>query len=84
MRKFPETYFKGKPNNFAISLVCKDINLFNNAARDFGTPSFTGNLAYELWNAVMLQAGPQADMSELVKRMEAMTGVRLFGIEGEE
>ena len=32
----------------------------------------------------MLQAGPQADMSELVKRMEAMTGVRLFGIEGEE
>ena len=84
MRKFPEKYFKGKPNNFAISLVCKDINLFNNAARDFGTPSFTGNLAYELWNAVMLQAGPQADMSELVKRMEAMTGVRLFGIEGEE
>lgn len=84
MRKFPEKAFKGKPNNFAISLVCKDINLFNNAARDFGTPSFTGNLAYELWNARMRQVGEGADMSEFIKGFEELCGVKLFGIDSED
>lgn len=83
MRKFPEKALKGIKNNFAISLMAKDVNLFNTAARDFGTPSFTGNLTFELFQQRMLQVGPNADLSEIIKGYEELTGTRFFGYESD-
>ena len=80
IRKFPEKVFKGNLSNFAISLMAKDIGLFNSAARSFGTSDMLGSLTYEIWNARMQEVGPGADMSEMVKMYEEHNGVKLFGI----
>lgn len=56
---------------FPVSSVCKDIGLAVEECEALGVPMWIGNTVRQVWNFAGKQDGPQRDMTELVKSIEA-------------
>jgi 2-hydroxy-3-oxopropionate reductase len=74
--KFPNDIlprrFKG---GFALGLMVKDLKLALDTAEDLHVPMWIGQTVKELWLYAEGQGGPDQDSTELIKHLEAWTGV---------
>jgi 3-hydroxyisobutyrate dehydrogenase-like beta-hydroxyacid dehydrogenase len=64
---------------FAIGLLNKDIRLCLQEADALGVPMIVGSAVRQLLAIATASEGPDADMTELVKRVEEWAGVRVGG-----
>lgn len=81
MYKYPELIFPGKDLGMAVSLMLKDINLFNEAAKAHQVPAFVGNQIYQLWHIPVAENDGDKDLVRLVEVYEKWCGVKLIGID---
>ncbi|MGB3246103.1 MAG: NAD(P)-dependent oxidoreductase [Sulfitobacter sp.] len=65
----------------AVGLSVKDIQLCLAEASRYGVPMFVGRTVGEIYTATSSQYGPAADMTEIIKTMEAWTGVEVGTVE---
>jgi 3-hydroxyisobutyrate dehydrogenase-like beta-hydroxyacid dehydrogenase len=79
--KFPNIVFPGKNWNFSLGLMCKDIGLFNSAAKEMDIPALIGNLTAQLWGIPMAEEGNDADCINIQKIYEKWSGVQLCGLD---
>jgi 2-hydroxy-3-oxopropionate reductase len=74
--KFPNDIltrrFKG---GFALGLMVKDLKLALDTAENLHVPMWIGQTVKELWLYAEGQGGPDQDSTELIKHLEAWTGV---------
>ena len=84
MYKFPSLVFPGKNLGMAVSLMLKDVNLFNEAAKASDVPAFVGNLIYQLWHVAVAEQDGGKDLVRFVEMYEKWCGVKLRGIDKEE
>ena len=82
--KFPNLFFKGKPWNFALELMYKDIGLFNTTAKELNVPAFFGQATAQVWNIPIAEAGGKADCIEVQKTYERWSGTKMCGIAEEK
>lgn len=78
--KFPNLFFKGKPWNFALELMYKDIGLFNTTAKELNIPAFFGQATAQVWNIPIAEAGGKADCIQVQKTYERWSGTKMCGI----
>jgi len=64
---------------FAIGLSAKDVRLCLEAGDSMGVPMPVGRAVVDFVHAVRDQYGEQADMTEMIKRIEAAAGVEVKG-----
>ncbi len=60
-----------------MGLSCKDLDLGIKMAKDFGVPSFVGEMVQQLYHLVLAQGGPEQDVNELVTKLEDFAGVKV-------
>lgn len=68
--------FKG---GFATGLMVKDLKLALETAEDLHVPMWVANAVKQLWLYAEGRGGPDQDITELVKHLEAWTGVTVKG-----
>ena len=81
--KYPNLIFPGKDFNFTLSLMCKDVNLYNQTARAMQIPGFIGDIVYQLWNIPATAKGANNDCLTFIKMYEDWCGVKVIGIDVE-
>jgi len=64
---------------FAIGLSAKDVRLCLEAGESMGVPMPVGRAVVEFVHAVRDQYGEQADMTEMIRRIEEAAGVQVRG-----
>lgn len=79
MNKFPNLIFPGKDFNFTLNLMCKDLALFNQLAKDLRVPAFISNTVYQLWNIPVAMGEGEEDCLNLIKMYEKWCGVKVSG-----
>ena len=84
MYKFPSLVFPGKNLGMAVSLMLKDVNLFNEAAKANNVPAFVGNQIYQLWHLPVAEQDGGKDLVRFVEMYEKWCGVKLRGIDNED
>lgn len=84
MYKYPNLVFPGKNMGMAVSLMLKDINLFNEAAKANNVPALVGNQIYQLWHIPVAEQDGNKDLVRFVEMYEKWCGVKLCGIDKEE
>lgn len=82
--KFPNLFFQGKPWNFALELMYKDVNLFTAAAKELNVPAFFSQTTAQVWNIPISECGGKADCINVQHTYERWSGTRMFGIAKEE
>jgi 3-hydroxyisobutyrate dehydrogenase-like beta-hydroxyacid dehydrogenase len=83
MNKYPNLIFPGKSFNFTLNLMCKDLNLFNQLAREMQIPTFISNTVYQLWNIPVVERGGNEDCLNIIRMFEDWCGVKVCGIDAE-
>lgn len=83
MYKFPNLVFPGKNLGMAVSLMLKDVNLFNEAAKANNVPAFVGNQIYQLWHVPVAEQDGNKDLVRFIEMYEKWCGVKLCGIDEE-
>jgi len=68
--------FKG---GFATGLMVKDLKLALETAEDLHVPMWVANAVKQLWLYAEGRGGPDQDITELVKHLEAWTGITVKG-----
>lgn len=63
---------------FKLELMVKDIGIAMNLARDLNLPMPMSGLGQQLWQSALLQAAPQASVSELARWVERLMGVQII------
>lgn len=79
--KFPNIVFPGKNWNFSLGLMCKDVGLFNSAAKEMNIPAVVGNLTAQLWGIAKAEQGDDADCINMQKLYEKWSDVSICGID---
>ena len=79
--KFPHILFPDRGMKMPVDLMMKDIGLFKQLAKDNKTPSFYGDVSYNLFNIRSGEGKGGVDFSRVVTLYEEWTGVKLVGIE---
>ncbi len=78
--KFPRLFFQGKPWNFALELMYKDIGLFNAAAKEMNVPAFFGQTTAQIWNIPIAEVGGKEDCIAVQNAYERWSGTKMCGI----
>lgn len=78
--KFPNLFFQGKPWNFALELMYKDIGLFNTTAKELNVPAFFGQTTAQIWNIPIAEVGGKADCIAVQNAYERWSGTKICGI----
>jgi 3-hydroxyisobutyrate dehydrogenase-like beta-hydroxyacid dehydrogenase len=60
---------------FALALMTKDVTLCLEEAQAQGVPMWIGSAVKQLWQYALAQGGPDQDMTELIRHIEAWAGV---------
>ncbi len=63
---------------FKLELMVKDIGIAMNLARYLNLPMPMSGLGQQLWQSALLQAAPQASVSELARWVERLMGVQII------
>lgn len=79
--KFPDLAFPGKPFNFTVDLMLKDVNLFNQTAKAMHMPAYMGALTAQLWTVPSAEGKGDEDCLEFIKMYENWCGTKMVGIE---
>jgi 3-hydroxyisobutyrate dehydrogenase-like beta-hydroxyacid dehydrogenase len=64
---------------FAMGLMVKDLKLALDTAEELHVPMWVGQTVKQLWLYAEGRGGPDQDITELVKHLEAWTGVTVAG-----
>lgn len=64
---------------FATHLMCKDLELCYEEAKDAGVPMQVGDAVRRLWLQVQEEIGPDEDFTTIVKMIERKAGVEIKG-----
>jgi 2-hydroxy-3-oxopropionate reductase len=76
--KFPTAVVTGTFDyGFAISLMCKDINLCLEQAEQYGVSMSVGQSVKQLWNYVASQRDGNSDVTTLAQEVEEWAGVKI-------
>ena len=78
--KFPNLFFEGKPWNFALELMYKDVNLFTSTAKELNVPAFFSQTTAQVWNIPIAELGGKADCINVQHTYERWSGTKIFGI----
>ncbi len=78
--KYPNLVFEGKDFNFTLSLMCKDVNLFNQTARVLQVPTLISNLVHQIWSIPVAEGGGSQDCKSLINLYEKWCGVEVYNI----
>lgn len=78
--KFPNLFFQGKPWNFALELMYKDIGLFNTTAKELNIPAFFGQATAQVWNIPIAEVGGKEDCIHVQNTYERWSGTKMCGI----
>jgi len=81
MNKFPNLVFPGNDFNFALSLMLKDVNLFNQTAKAMQVPAFFGNTTAQIWNVAIAENGGGSDCINVAKMYEKWCNADVVGID---
>lgn len=79
--KYPETLLPGKPWNFSVGLMHKDIGLFCAAAKEMQVPAPAANLTEEIFAVPLAEEGGDAQCASVPKMYERWAGVQIWGID---
>lgn len=76
--KFPQQILSGKYEvGFTIELMCKDINIATELAREADVPTFISGSVVQLWKYAKAQGGGFKDHTAIAQYIEEMAGVEL-------
>lgn len=82
MDRFPTVIFPGKPFNFSLSMMRKDVGLFSQIAKDMRVPVPVTSAVNQVWNIPTANENDDMqDMIQLVKMYERWMDVELVGID---
>jgi 3-hydroxyisobutyrate dehydrogenase-like beta-hydroxyacid dehydrogenase len=82
--KFPRCVLPRKFDfGFPIELLYKDVKLCLDEGEALGVPMLVGNAVREMLSVAKSMQGPRADITELVKCVEAWAGVEVGGVKRE-
>jgi 3-hydroxyisobutyrate dehydrogenase-like beta-hydroxyacid dehydrogenase len=78
--KFPTDILPRRfQGGFALSLMVKDVKLAIETAESLHVPMWVGNAVKQLWLYAEGEGGPDQDSTELIKHIEAWSGVTVKG-----
>ncbi|HUT49742.1 MAG TPA: NAD(P)-dependent oxidoreductase [Alphaproteobacteria bacterium] len=78
--KFPNRILPRKfDSGFSTGLMHKDVALFLEEAALFGVPTWVGHAVEQMWQFALMQDGPDADFTTIVKHAEGWAGAELKG-----
>jgi 3-hydroxyisobutyrate dehydrogenase-like beta-hydroxyacid dehydrogenase len=78
--KFPNIIFPGRNFNFTLNLMLKDVNIFNQIAKEMEVPVFIANTVYQLWNIARTEGTGNDDCRAFIHLFEKWCGVKVSGI----
>ena len=80
--RFPTLVLPGKPFNFTLAMMRKDIGLFSQIAKDMCVPTPATSAVNQVWNIPTSDKDDNLqDMLELVRMYERWMDVKLVGID---
>lgn len=74
-RKFPNYVFKNEKYNFSIDLICKDLALYIDVAKEMKVPALISNVTYQLWE--IAKAEQYTDMTDIVDLYEKWCNINM-------
>ena len=77
--KIPRYVLPGKPIDFNLELSFKDVSLAVQAGEEMSVPMAMGRATWQIWQHAICKGGPQQDMMEVSKCIEAWANVKLYG-----
>lgn len=76
--KFPKAVVNGKFDyGFALSLMCKDVNLCMEQADQYKVTMWVGQTVKQLWNFVATRRDGNSDFTTLAQEVESWAGVKV-------